>query len=421
MTAEALPVETGDEPVVGWRCWFVLPHELALRPIYRRGLAWRPGEAQEAVCPNDPHEPPAEGCKCGFWTTCHPMLLQEVGWVHHPPEGTPKLPGVLVVGEVALWGKVIQHERGWRGQYAYPRHLYAFTDDAAIAEGLRERYRVPVAYGAEAERLRRVLPVDDEEDAPSSTASTSAQSDLRAALLELTHSDRWPAALTALVTDMLAKEISETWRNFADPAKRIEAERKQLESERGAGRAAARRRLALAASDAQALDHDNACDARRALWTRLVRWQRERARGLYKRIQQQQAESNEAREDLAAGVIRAGRRNAGKPLAVSTVYAKRASLAAGDDRLAEWTAELAAINAAVVPTYAAWRLITDPDAAVVPTLMVNGVAVAPAQFRRAFTAWYRLAIAHEWRLAREREALEQARAALTRERAGARA
>jgi len=40
-----LPVELSDEPLVGWRCWFVLPHELLLRPIYKRGLAWKPREA----------------------------------------------------------------------------------------------------------------------------------------------------------------------------------------------------------------------------------------------------------------------------------------------------------------------------------------------------------------------------------------
>jgi hypothetical protein len=33
---------------------------------------------------------------------------------------------------------VVQHEVGWRPEYAYPKQLYAFTDDGSIAGGLRE-------------------------------------------------------------------------------------------------------------------------------------------------------------------------------------------------------------------------------------------------------------------------------------------
>ena len=65
---------------------------------------------------------------------------------------------VLVIGQVNLWGYVIEFERGWRAQFAYPSQLYALTDDELLAMTLRERYQIPVAWGHQAEALGRVLP-----------------------------------------------------------------------------------------------------------------------------------------------------------------------------------------------------------------------------------------------------------------------
>ncbi len=191
-----LPVEAGEEPVIGWRCWFVLPHELLLRPLVMRGLAWKPRQPLEAVCPEKLHEVPADGCKCGVWAVCHPMMLREIHWTTAPPDGVDPVPGIIVVGQIALWGSVVQYERGWRASHAYPTHLYAFTDDVLVAEGLRERYGVPVAFGPEAERLRRLLPT------PSPTTQPNWPS-LSAALLAL--AERLPEPLKAIATEAVSK------------------------------------------------------------------------------------------------------------------------------------------------------------------------------------------------------------------------
>lgn len=156
--AERVPLDNDPVPITGWRCWFVFPHERLLRPIYKRGLAWRPRQPMEATCPEDTHEPPDVQCRCGIWSTREPGLLQEPHWTVAPPKGVAPLPGVLVVGQVALWGRVIEHERGWRASHAYPLHLYAFTEDATLAAALRDKYLVPVEYGPRAERLRKRLP-----------------------------------------------------------------------------------------------------------------------------------------------------------------------------------------------------------------------------------------------------------------------
>jgi hypothetical protein len=96
-----------------------------------------------------------------------------VHWRTTPSKDTEPLPGVLVVGQIALWGRCIEHERGWRASHAYPHHLYVFAEDAALAATLRDRYLVPVEYGAKANELLAELPgAEDDEDAAAPASST---------------------------------------------------------------------------------------------------------------------------------------------------------------------------------------------------------------------------------------------------------
>jgi len=154
------PLERRVGVLLGWRCWSTDRSEGLLRPIVMRGLVWKPRQPHEALCPEEVHPVPSQACKCGLWAVCHPMLLNEVGWTNSPPQGVPKLPGVLVVGQVALWGSIVEHERGWRAQFGYPTHLYVLADDEDLAATLRERYIVPVTWGREAQILEQVLPPD---------------------------------------------------------------------------------------------------------------------------------------------------------------------------------------------------------------------------------------------------------------------
>jgi hypothetical protein len=44
-------------------------------------------------------------------------------------ERLPSAPGSLsIYGEVCLWGTVVEHERGWRAQLAYPKNLFLSPD-----------------------------------------------------------------------------------------------------------------------------------------------------------------------------------------------------------------------------------------------------------------------------------------------------
>lgn len=397
-TEPPLPVELSDEPLVGWRCWFVLPHELMLRPIYRRGLVWKPREALEAICPNDPHEPPADGCKCGIWTVCHPMLLDEIGWTSAPPDGVDKLSGIMVVGEVSLWGKIIQHERGWRASCAYPRHLYAFTDDPMIAETLRERYGVPVEWGPDAERLRRLLPTP--EDAPEDAPAVSVPD----ALLAVVDAGLCPTPLRALAAQALEEQSAE----FAirPPARRDLARAKALGASERHMRALHRRASLLADAEIQALAGD-VVSAARAMWVRLARWQRTRGQMLALQVRSRQEQRAALVEDLARGT----NPRTGAPYALQTILSKRRWLEAVDQLIDDLATKIAPLVAVEIPTYRAWRALLF---GLVPPHAVEEPEAPPAD--EEWRAWHQAAIRRQERLAEQERALVIAQQQLRRER-----
>ena len=49
----------------------------------------------------------------------------------------------LVLGEVYLWGTVVEHKLGWRAQFAYPKRLVVLPDMP------KEHIQTLVAYGVE--------------------------------------------------------------------------------------------------------------------------------------------------------------------------------------------------------------------------------------------------------------------------------
>ena len=58
--------------------------------------------------------------------------------------------GKVAIGQVALWGKVIEHERGFRATFAYPIELRLDVQAASfleIANCGRLAHRLESAYG----------------------------------------------------------------------------------------------------------------------------------------------------------------------------------------------------------------------------------------------------------------------------------
>jgi hypothetical protein len=123
------------EPITGWRAWRVERSDPPVLKALGQDTLWLPKKALKAVCSgryDDRHQAPLKFCECGIWAFNDMKQL------------VPALSGyenVDVVGEVSLWGKVIECANGYRAQFAYPAELWLF--DNALEE-LGYIYGIPV-------------------------------------------------------------------------------------------------------------------------------------------------------------------------------------------------------------------------------------------------------------------------------------
>jgi hypothetical protein len=124
------------EPIVAYRAWRRLGKHLA--SALGGSDIWRPEEPLRARCLGGlygpplwrrgpmsfdyvepeppPHRSPALQCGCGIYgykTAAH--MEQTMGSLRSAN---------IIVGEVLLWGRVFEHEEGWRGEFARPHRLW---------------------------------------------------------------------------------------------------------------------------------------------------------------------------------------------------------------------------------------------------------------------------------------------------------
>ena len=110
-------------PIVGYRVWKW--ENTGLKSLC--GERWHPGQSLAARCRastvvgpiagraeavHDAHEPPQTNCTCGVYAAKTFHHLCSVGYAK-----------CGIHGEVYLWGTVVEHELGWRAQFAYPKSL----------------------------------------------------------------------------------------------------------------------------------------------------------------------------------------------------------------------------------------------------------------------------------------------------------
>jgi hypothetical protein len=99
-------------PIVGYRTWHWGSLMSPLKSL-NNNEPWLPGRPLAAKCklyragwrPN--HQKALDICSCGVCALKSPDRLRVFP----------------VYGEVYLWGKVVEHECGWRAEYAYPKLL----------------------------------------------------------------------------------------------------------------------------------------------------------------------------------------------------------------------------------------------------------------------------------------------------------
>jgi hypothetical protein len=151
------------QPRVGWRVWTAVEAEgcLRLRSLLYETI-WTPGEAAIASCRRPLamlpwsrlplHEPPNLDCVCGLYAVATPA--QAVAYLRAQADRSPR-PVQRILGQVALWGRVIEGPWGWRAGRAYPERLFV----PPVAGGLvgrvvrRAPSRQTVATALEAYRV----------------------------------------------------------------------------------------------------------------------------------------------------------------------------------------------------------------------------------------------------------------------------
>ena len=146
-------VRSGE--IIAYRLWWVIDGKLCSW-IHRQ--IWEPGKAMQgdinAVV--DSCIMPIYGGVYGFASTTLAAVevdcfIEETKryskqtFVHHCPIHETSL---FVLGSIALWGEVVEHERGWRGEFAKVNsidQLYNLDGptDPAILQHLRTTYALP--------------------------------------------------------------------------------------------------------------------------------------------------------------------------------------------------------------------------------------------------------------------------------------
>ena len=121
-------------PIVGYRAWVLREGKLS---SYAVDNFWTPKQANVAQCggyehvkfwgpysmqsgpkliPHASHLAPLAECGCGFYALKTLPYLE--AWLEHRKPN-------IVMGEVYLWGKIVDCQYGYRAQYAYPKRFYS--------------------------------------------------------------------------------------------------------------------------------------------------------------------------------------------------------------------------------------------------------------------------------------------------------
>src|ERR1039458_7150389 len=104
-------------PIIGYRVWRW--DDAGLRSL--NGKPWSTCEPLAAKCgagkAHDADEVPQTDCTCGVYAAKNLEHLRQFGYE-----------GRGIHGEVYLWGTVVEHELGWRAQFAYPKSLFLPPD-----------------------------------------------------------------------------------------------------------------------------------------------------------------------------------------------------------------------------------------------------------------------------------------------------
>lgn len=136
--SDFLKVADRVRPSLGYRAWRLdaAGHLQSPYAYVSSGVCWPSKRPLVAKCTYEDHQAPSEECDCGIYTKATLQGVRKHFWTDSAN---------LVFGEVALWGKVVEHDDGYRAQYAYPTRLFvAKGAKTTTLTLLAKSYGVPV-------------------------------------------------------------------------------------------------------------------------------------------------------------------------------------------------------------------------------------------------------------------------------------
>jgi hypothetical protein len=145
--AQEFRVPDAVEPIIGWRAWALIGGGGSGPRLSSIGYPcmWLPGEALAAECLRVSRcmPMPGEECDCGVHALNDlDAVIENIPRPLWPP---------LVLGRVALWGRVIAGSRGWRAEFAYPKNLIVME---RRPWRFKKRWELERAYGVPVTAMR---------------------------------------------------------------------------------------------------------------------------------------------------------------------------------------------------------------------------------------------------------------------------
>jgi hypothetical protein len=111
----------------------------------RRALSWSSAD----------HAAPRWGCQCGIYGLARPEDADALE-ASPRPQRSRLADNWQVVGAVFLWGRVIQHDHGYRAEYARPVKLLAASaavdtpEGRSLMDAVSQRYEIQLVSDVEA-------------------------------------------------------------------------------------------------------------------------------------------------------------------------------------------------------------------------------------------------------------------------------
>lgn len=136
------------EPIVAWRIWAGCNPQGYLKAL-ANSYYWTPGKVMQCICDScgQPSKPTMDGTQ-GFYSfkTVKHMVEQEFrrGFNRYSYQTD------YIVGQVYIWGTVIECEYGYRSEFAYPKALLISHD--GHLERLRDVWNIPVSRWVTSQR-----------------------------------------------------------------------------------------------------------------------------------------------------------------------------------------------------------------------------------------------------------------------------